>query len=98
MSNIVETIQFRGVKIRYFDERREGETGLFTRIHLTADPSDPVFEVMDWDTIPDCVGSGKLLGSLVGSGPRADAGRSAVASGKPFSSPASRSPTLCLRE
>lgn len=61
----METIQFRGVKIRYFDERRESETGLFTRIHLSADPSDPVFEAMGWEKIPDCIGSGKLTGSLV---------------------------------
>ena len=62
----METILFRGVLLRHFDERRKNEVGVFTRIHLTADPSQPVFEAMGWDDVPDCVGSGApLIGALV---------------------------------
>jgi hypothetical protein len=62
----METILFRGVFVRHFDERRKGEVGVFTRIHLTADPSQPVFAAMGWEDVPDCVGSGApLIGELV---------------------------------
>jgi hypothetical protein len=61
----METILFRGLLLRHFDQRRAGEVGVFSRIHLTADASQPVFDAMGWDYVPECVNSCDLVGALV---------------------------------
>lgn len=58
------TLIMRGARVRYVDVRREDEAGVFTRLHLAADLSDPVREFMEWDEIPDCVSSCKLTGQI----------------------------------
>lgn len=59
-----ETITFRGARIRYVDLRRDDEAGVFARIHLTADYSDPVRDEMGWEPIPATLTAGKLIGRL----------------------------------
>lgn len=63
----MSTVTFRGSTIRYIDVRRE-EAGLFTRLHLTADFSAPVCQVMKWEALmSDGVDSAKLSGELIAS-------------------------------
>lgn len=62
----MSTITFRGAFVRFADLRQKEEAGVFARLHLTADMSDPVREAMDWQEIPDCVDQTKLTGSLTG--------------------------------
>ncbi len=57
------SLTFRGAFIRYFDCRLQ-EGGAFTRIHASADLSDPIREAMDWPQIADEIESCKLSGSL----------------------------------
>ena len=56
-------ILFRGAIVHFADIRR-AESGLFDRLHLTADFTEPVAEAMEWATIPDCCTSSKLSGEL----------------------------------
>ena len=61
MSNVI----FNGVEIRYLDVRRD-EGGVFSRIHIAFNPSDPVMEAMGWDPWPDSIPRGPLTGRLAG--------------------------------
>lgn len=56
-------ILFRGTTLRYIDLRRD-EGGSFTRLHLTADYSEPVQEAMGWEPIPESVTTCKLSGKI----------------------------------
>lgn len=58
-------LSFRSFIIRHFDVRRN-EGGVFTRLHVTSDPSDVINGRMDWEHIPDSVESCKLSGKLAG--------------------------------
>lgn len=56
-------ITFRGTTLRYIDIRRD-EGGSFTRLHLTADYSEPVQQAMGWEPIPESVTTCKLSGKI----------------------------------
>lgn len=56
-------ILFRGTTLRYIDLRRD-EGGSFTRLHLTADYSEPVQQSMGWEPIPESVTTCKLAGKI----------------------------------
>ena len=56
-------ILFRGTTLRYLDLRRD-EGGSFTRLHLTADYSEPVQQAMGWEPIPESVTTCKLSGKI----------------------------------
>lgn len=60
----METIIFRGAFVRYVDFRQEDEAGVFVRIHMTADFSDPMREAMEWQDPGDSITSAKLKGVL----------------------------------
>lgn len=62
----MSSILFRGAVIRYADLRPETEGGIFCRLHLQADLSQPVSESMGWESIPDCCSTAKLTGKLTG--------------------------------
>ncbi len=58
---------FRGASIRYVDIRQT-EAGVFSRIHMRADWSEPVREEFGWPEIDDTLRSPvKLRGELIGS-------------------------------
>ena len=59
----MNNITFRGAYIRFAD-LRINEAGVFCRLHLTAELTDPVAEAMSWDAIPECIDSAKLEGAL----------------------------------
>lgn len=54
----------RGAYIRYADIRRDDEAGMFTRVHFTADFSEPVREAMEWGEPPSSIQSAKLDGNV----------------------------------
>lgn len=59
------SLTFRGAFIRYFDCRLN-ESGTFTRIHGSADFSEPIREAMGWPQISSEIESCKLAGTLAG--------------------------------
>lgn len=59
------SVVFNGVEIRYNDTRRD-EGGVFNRVHIAFNPSDPVMEALGWEDLPDSIPSGKLTGRLAG--------------------------------
>ena len=54
---------FRGASVRYSDTRMD-ESGVFSRIYMTAAFSDPVREEMGWGAPPEGFTSAKLEGRL----------------------------------
>lgn len=52
-----------GAYVHYNDTRRD-ETKVFSRLHCTADYSEPVQEAMKWEPLPGSLKSGKLDGEL----------------------------------
>ena len=60
----MSTITFRGATIRYADLRIKEEAGVFARLHMTSDMSEPVSAAMEWEAIPACTDSAKLSGGL----------------------------------
>lgn len=59
----LSSVTFNGVEIRYNDTRRD-EAGVFNRIHIAFQPSEPVMNALEWDALPDSIPSGKLTGRL----------------------------------
>jgi hypothetical protein len=57
------SVTFRGAEIRYLDLRQD-EAGVFSRIHMTADLSEPLMEAMGWAKVPDSISTGKLSGAM----------------------------------
>jgi len=53
------SLLFRGVKVNRFDDRAT-EAGLFCRVYLRADYSEPVREEMEWDPLPGCASMMKI--------------------------------------
>lgn len=64
----MSTITFRGARFREAgaDLRIKDEAGVFARLQFAADMSKPVQEAMNWEPIPNCTGSTKLTGTLMG--------------------------------
>lgn len=62
----MSSILFRGAVIRYADLRFETEGGIFARLHMQTDLSQPVSESMGWESIPECCSTAKLTGKLTG--------------------------------
>jgi hypothetical protein len=60
----MNTVTFRGCKIRYIDVRQQ-EAGVICRLHLTADFSGPVREALGWGDLAAGIDSAKLTGELL---------------------------------
>jgi len=65
----MSSILFRGAVIRYADLRFETEGGIFARLHMQTDLSQPVSESMGWESIPECCSTAKLTGKLTAARP-----------------------------
>jgi hypothetical protein len=65
-SKLSDTIIFRGCFIRHADIRQGKDGGdVFTRIHLSAEFSEPVREKMEWEDPGDSITSARLTGELL---------------------------------
>lgn len=61
----MSSVVFNGCEIRYLDLRRD-EGGVFSRIHIAFQPSQPVMEALGWDPWSDSIPRGPLTGRLAG--------------------------------